>query len=134
MSVVESGVVDGIGLADNETMKMLITDHLDWQDEYQHLLMLQEKINSYIGFCESGQYQDVYADTSIKHIIFEIDGTEYCVCFRDNLWKGVYDVSVQVLHREADVKIKDVYPPLKEVILELWRIYIPSWLKWKIKK
>ena len=50
MSVVESGVVDGIGLADNETMKMLITDHLDWQDEYQHLLMLQEKINSYIGF------------------------------------------------------------------------------------
>ena len=72
MSVVESGVVDGIGLADNETMKMLITDHLDWQDEYQHLLMLQEKINSYIGFCESGQYQDVYADTSIKHIIFEI--------------------------------------------------------------
>lgn len=56
MSVVESGVVDGIGLADNETMKMLITDHLDWQDEYQHLLMLQEKINSYIGFCESGQY------------------------------------------------------------------------------
>ena len=43
MSVVESGVVDGIGLADNETMKMLITDHLDWQDEYQHLLMLQEK-------------------------------------------------------------------------------------------
>ena len=73
-------------------------------------------------------------DVTAKHIIFEIDGTEYCVCFRDNLWKGVYDVSVQVLHREADVKIKDVYPPLKEVILELWRIYIPSWLKWKIKK
>ena len=34
MSVVESGAVDGIGLAENETMKMLITDHLDWQDEY----------------------------------------------------------------------------------------------------
>ena len=55
MSVVESGAVDGIGLAENETMKMLITDHLDWQDEYKHLLILQEKINAYIGFCESGQ-------------------------------------------------------------------------------
>ena len=53
MSVVESGAVDGIGLAENETMKMLITDHLDWQDEYKHLLILQEKINAYIGFCES---------------------------------------------------------------------------------
>ena len=48
MSVVESGAVDGIGLAENETMKMLITDHLDWQDEYKHLLILQEKINAYI--------------------------------------------------------------------------------------
>lgn len=72
MSVVESGAVDGIGLAENETMKMLITDHLDWQDEYKHLLILQEKINAYIGFCESGQYKEIYTDTSIKHIIFEI--------------------------------------------------------------
>ena len=72
MSVVESGVVDGIGLAENETMKMLITDHLDWQDEYKHLLILQEKINAYIGFCESGQYKEIYTDTPIEHIIFEI--------------------------------------------------------------
>ena len=72
MSVVENGAVDGIGLAENETMKMLITDHLDWQDEYKHLLILQEKINAYIGFCESGQYKEIYTDTPINHIIFEI--------------------------------------------------------------
>ena len=66
MSVVESGAVDGIGLAENETMKMLITDHLDWQDEYKHLLILQEKINAYIGFCESGQYKEIYTDTPIE--------------------------------------------------------------------
>ena len=72
MSVVESGVVDGIGLSENETMKMLITDHLEWQDEYEHLLILQEKINVYIGFCESGQYKEVYTDIKVRHVIFEI--------------------------------------------------------------
>ena len=72
MSVVESEVVDGIGLSENETMKMLITDHLEWQDEYEHLSILQEKINAYIGFCESGQYKEVYTDTEVRHVIFEI--------------------------------------------------------------
>lgn len=72
MSVVEKDVVDGMGLAGNGKMKMLITDHLDWVDEYNHLLMLQEKINAYIGFCEGGQYKDIYADDEIKHVVFEI--------------------------------------------------------------
>lgn len=72
MSVVESSVVDGMGLADNGKMKMLITDHLDWDEEYEHLLILQEKINAYIGFCESGQYKDIYANEEIRHIVFEI--------------------------------------------------------------
>lgn len=72
MSVVENSVVDGIGLADNGKMKMLITDHLDWLDEYKHLLILQEKINAYIGFCENGQYKDIYVDDEIKHVVFEI--------------------------------------------------------------
>lgn len=72
MSVVESGAVDGIGLAENETIKMLITDHLGWQDEYKHLLILQEKINAYIGFCESEQYKEIYTGVEIRHIIFEI--------------------------------------------------------------
>ena len=72
MSVIENSVVDGMGLAENGKMKMLITDHLDWVDEYNHLLILQEKINAYIGFCEGEQYKDVYADVEIEHVVFEI--------------------------------------------------------------
>ena len=52
MSVVESGVVDGIGLSENETMKMLITDHLEWQDEYEHLLILQERLMHILVFAK----------------------------------------------------------------------------------
>ena len=33
----------------------MITDHLPWSDEEAHLLLLQEKLNTYIAFVESGQ-------------------------------------------------------------------------------
>lgn len=51
MSVVDNKTVDGIALtSDKNGIILLITDHLDWNDEYQHLMILQEKINAYIFF------------------------------------------------------------------------------------
>lgn len=51
---------------------MLITDHLQWTQEYNHLLILQEKINSYIAFCENGQYKDLYNNNDIESVVIEI--------------------------------------------------------------
>ena len=49
MSIVDNKTVDGIALTDdNNGIILLIADHMDWRDEYQHLVMLQEKINVYI--------------------------------------------------------------------------------------
>lgn len=112
MSVVESGVVDGIGLAENETMKMLITDHLDWQDEYKHLLILQEKINAYIGFCESGQYKEIYTDTPIEHIIFEIhfmfEPTQNTYRFLEQIPGRINDLDLSIeCHTEEEVDKED---------------------------
>ena len=57
MSVVDNKTVDGVALTDdNKGIILLITDHLDWSDEYQHLVILQEKINVYISFLEARQY------------------------------------------------------------------------------
>ena len=42
MSVVDDNTVDGIALTDdNEGIVLLLSDHLDWDDEYNHLLILQ---------------------------------------------------------------------------------------------
>ena len=58
MSVVDSTVVDGIALTEDKNgIVLLITDHLDWSEEYQHLMTLQEKINTYLGFLEEKQYE-----------------------------------------------------------------------------
>lgn len=73
MSVVDNKTVDGVALTDDRTgIILLITDHLDWNSEYQHLLMLQEKINTYISFLEEKQYVDIYKDENITYGIIEI--------------------------------------------------------------
>ena len=51
MSVVDNKTVDGVTLTDDKKgIILLITDHLEWKDEYQHLIMLQAKINAYRDF------------------------------------------------------------------------------------
>lgn len=59
MSVENFDVIDSIGI-NNEIVTLAISDHLDWEKEYDHLIKLQEKINAYIGFIESEEIYDVY--------------------------------------------------------------------------
>ena len=73
-------------------------------------------------------------DISAKHIYFELGEKKYSICFRDNMRKGVYDISVWVDGEKTNAQILGAYPPLKEVIKELWRIHFPWWLKSKIMK
>ena len=88
MSVMESRQVDGIATTEgNKTLVLLITDHLDWNDEYNHLIILQDKINSYIEFIELGQFRDIeqYKGLNIKKFVIEIsfknEPTEKCLKF-----------------------------------------------------
>ncbi len=73
MSVVDKQKIDAVALTDDESgIVLLISDHLDWQDEYNHLLVLQEKINTYVTFLEEGQYKSIYEDNVITYGIIEI--------------------------------------------------------------
>ena len=65
MSIVETKVVDIIAVPEwePENVILVITDHLEWGDKAQqgeHLLLLQEKINTYIAFIESGEILESY--------------------------------------------------------------------------
>lgn len=73
MSVLDRETVDGMALdKDGKGIRLFISDHLDWSDEYNHLLVLQEKINAYIAFCEEHQYTQVYKNVIVEYAIFEI--------------------------------------------------------------
>lgn len=73
MSVLDKETVDGMALDKNgKVIRLLIADHLDWSNEYNHLLVLQDKINAYIAFCEEHQYNQVYKNILVECAILEI--------------------------------------------------------------
>jgi hypothetical protein len=56
-------------------VRLLISDHLDWgENEGEHLLVLQDKLNTYLGFVESGQLYAKYPRAIGKKIIFYVMG------------------------------------------------------------
>jgi hypothetical protein len=63
MTVVDPKVVDFVGI-DKESGDVVLTvsDHLGWEDESVHLFALQEKLNSYLAFVESGELLEQYPD------------------------------------------------------------------------
>ncbi len=68
MSVDNSQVVDAIGTEKDDTVVTLtITDHLEWGN-VEHLLKLQNKLNKYLAFIESGEIYDAYPSAKGKKI------------------------------------------------------------------
>jgi hypothetical protein len=54
--------IDGMGFRPDGRFEMDIYDHLDWSDEVGHLALVQDKINNYLSFLNSGQAQELYPD------------------------------------------------------------------------
>lgn len=74
MSIEETSVVDAIGSNENgDDVVLLISDHWSWDDENDHLVMLQEKINTYIRFYECGELYKKYPSFLGRKVIIKID-------------------------------------------------------------
>ena len=56
MSIDQPAVIDFLWKEGRNNRTVLtISDHLDWEDEGEHLILLQDKLNHYLEFVESGQ-------------------------------------------------------------------------------
>ncbi|WP_444997654.1 DUF6572 domain-containing protein [Aliikangiella sp. IMCC44359] len=73
MSIEESNKIDIIN-TDNSTNEVVltITDHLDWGDVESHLLKLQEKVNNYLAFIESGEIYDAYPNAIDRKKVIQV--------------------------------------------------------------
>src|SRR3982751_2477206 len=60
MSVENPTIVDFVSLDKAGGVVLTISDHLEWNDEQNHLALLQQKINTYCIYIESGQIYDEY--------------------------------------------------------------------------
>lgn len=109
MAVTDKDIIDSVGIDfDGKTLVLLISDHLDWQDEYEHLMILQEKVNSYISFIEDEQYLDVYADKVFEKFRIEIkfmyQMSENCIKFIDVAQKQLADLRIEVVGEFSPLK------------------------------
>lgn len=101
MSVLDSGTIDGMATDENgKALILLISDHLDWKNEYEHLLRLQEKINSYITFCEEHQYNEFYEEDLIEYAVFEIhfkyEPTKKAIDFLEQVQRQVNELGITI--------------------------------------
>lgn len=73
MTVENTKLVDFISI-ENETgyVVLTISDHLDWSNELEHLYSLQEKINAYLAFIESGEILEKYPDAEGKVRLIQV--------------------------------------------------------------
>lgn len=101
MSIIETDKIDGAGKSkEKKELMLLITDHLEWENEHEHLMILQNKINSYLGFIESKQYEEIYPnDTFEKYVIeihFKNGMSENCFKFLDVVANQVEQFNIKI--------------------------------------
>ena len=68
MAVDNPAVIDIVGIDDSGRVVLTISDHLDWTDSVAHQQTLQEKINRYLAFVESGEILDSYPLAAGKQV------------------------------------------------------------------
>jgi len=73
MSVIETDKIDAIGIVKKELRVYLsIIDPLVWDDINVHLFTLQEKINSYLYFLESGELLKTLPEAEGFDVVIEL--------------------------------------------------------------
>ena len=72
MSVENSKVIDVVNIDLNGDVIFTISDHLEWKDDNEHILLLQEKINAYLSAIESEDLYKQYPDAKGRHAIISV--------------------------------------------------------------
>ncbi len=72
MSVDQPGVIDIVSKDKTGRIVLSISDHLDWENTEEHLRLLQEKINTYLRFLDSGEVYEKYPDARGRPIQIEV--------------------------------------------------------------
>ena len=101
MSVVDSNKIDAMGKSkEKKELSLLIADHLEWENEYEHLVILQDKINSYLAFIESKQYESTYPKDNFESFVIEIHFqhgmTDNCLKFLETVASQAEELNVTI--------------------------------------
>lgn len=94
MSADQTNVIDLVSTDRmSGTVVLTISDHLDWSDSRAHQKLLQDTLNRYLAFVESGEILESYPDAKESHVafavVFQFPPDEDGRCFLDKVKKIV---------------------------------------------
>ena len=73
MPVDDLSVIDFVAInATTGEAMLVIGDHLEWDDQNEHLFILQSKINAYLEGIENGSLYEAYPDAKNRNIVIDI--------------------------------------------------------------
>ena len=72
MSVENLEIIDFVSIDLNGNAVLTISDHLEWDESNEHLLVLQDKINAYLSSIESGDLYEQYPDAKGRHVVISV--------------------------------------------------------------
>jgi hypothetical protein len=111
MAIDQTTVVDSIGFDPNKDQaQLIIADHLGWAEsdgnDKEHMYLLQEKINSYLRFIESGEIYSVYPQAKGKTLLIRIiakydmpaNAKEFFNRVQDELFASGYKITFERLN------------------------------------
>lgn len=114
-NIINTKQIDAIGTLNNTGKIILkIFDHLDWEDEKKHLFLLQDKINNYLTYIESGQIYEKFPNANnvlkIISISFLNMLSTNAIKFLDNSAKIVEDAGFKLTYSisEPNVDFTDI--------------------------
>ena len=71
MSLEQADIIDGLGVRPDGVLEMLISDHLEWDDD-QHLQLLAAKVEAYASAALSGQLVQSYPAAEGKRVCIKL--------------------------------------------------------------
>jgi hypothetical protein len=104
MSIEDTDTVDFISVSPDQRVVLSISDHLEWDSENRHLLQLQQKLNAYLRFIESGEMLEKYPDAAGRPITIQLvtlhepdttDAHEFLARVRRTLAQSGYSLIVK---------------------------------------
>ena len=106
MAIDNTSVIDAVAIdRERNAVLLLLTDHLPWEDrpdfrEYDHLMLLQEKINAYLTYLETKQYEQQYPgqafDMAVIEIHFQYGITDNCRKFLNTVQNQVGQYGIKI--------------------------------------
>ena len=87
---------------ENKMLILWLVDGMDWSDEAMHLTLLKKKLNSYLYYVDTGQYEESYPDTERieLRICFRCECPELCMIMLDavrNVLEGLFENSALII-------------------------------------